>query len=123
MGNCCPCLGGNDGDGTTGRTSGGKNAFQVEGHRLGTAGEAAFGSGSAPASMPIQRGDEVPEPAYDPNLDDEQRAKIRADRAAAAEARLKKQGGNPGKKKKKKATNDAPLRGPNSKPLMTWTAN
>lgn len=56
---------------------------------------------------------------YDSNLTDEERAKIRADRAAAAEARLKKQGGLPKKPKKK---SDAPLTGPNSQPVMRWTA-
>jgi hypothetical protein len=63
--------------------------------------------------------DEIPEPICDPTLTDEERNKIRADRAAAAEARAKKQGGTP---KKKKATNNKPLVGPNSKNLMTWTA-
>ena len=55
----------------------------------------------------------------DQNLTDEERARIRADRAAAAEARLKKQGGAP--KKKKTGGSDAPLQGPHSKPAMTWT--
>jgi len=63
---------------------------------------------------------DIPEPVLDQNMTDEERAKIRADRAAAAEARLKKHGG--GAPKKKKVSSDAPLRGPNSKPTMTWTA-
>jgi hypothetical protein len=58
-------------------------------------------------------------PAFDSNLSEEERTKIRADRAAAAEARLKKQGIKP--EKKKKPSSDDPLRGPNSKPAMTWT--
>jgi hypothetical protein len=57
------------------------------------------------------------EPVVDKNLTEDERAKIRADRAAAAEARLKKQGGLP---KKKKPTTSAPLTGPNSQPLMRW---
>jgi hypothetical protein len=48
-----------------------------------------------------------------------EREQQRAERVAAAEARLKKQGGKP---KKKKENKDAPLTGPNSKPLMTWSA-
>lgn len=68
----------------------------------------------------MNREDDVPEPVHDDNLTDEQRAQIRADRAAAAEARLKKQGG--GTKKKKKKASDTPLTGPNTKPLMQWTA-
>lgn len=63
--------------------------------------------------------DDIPDPVYNPNLDDEQRAKVRADRAAAAEARLKKKTGG---KKPKKATNSAPLVGPNSQPTMRWTS-
>jgi hypothetical protein len=67
------------------------------------------------------KGDEnIPEPVIDKNLTEEERAKIRADRAAAAEARLKKMGGA-GKKKKKPSSN-APLRGPNTPNTMTWTA-
>ena len=63
--------------------------------------------------------DDIPDPVYDFNLSDEQRAKLRADRAAAAEARLKKQTGG---KKPKKTEAPAPLKGPNSEPLMRWTA-
>jgi hypothetical protein len=56
----------------------------------------------------------------DANLTDEERAKIRADRAAAAEARLLKQGG--ATVKKKKTGSATPLTGPNSQPAMRWTA-
>ena len=65
--------------------------------------------------------EQIPEPApsHDPSLTDEGRAKIRADRAAAAEARLKKTGGPPKQKKKYK---DAPLTGPNTQPAMRWTS-
>lgn len=60
-----------------------------------------------------------PEPVYDKNLTDAEREKIRADRAAAAEARLKKQGAGA---KKKPAKSSAPLTGPNTQPAMRWTA-
>ena len=75
---------------------------------------------AAPASNTMDRQqDDIPDPVYNPNLNDEQRAKIRADRAAAAEARLKKQaGGN----KPKKKTDAPPLVGPNSQPTMRWNA-
>jgi len=91
----------------------------LQGHRLGTAHETGYQNSAASAS-PMQRDENIPEPVLDKNLTEEERAKIRADRAAAAEARLKKQGGAP--PKKKKTSSDAPLRGPNSKPTMTWTA-
>lgn len=91
----------------------------LQGHRLGTADEAAR-LATAPASDAMDRQDDIPDPVYNSNLNDEQRAKIRADRAAAAEARLNKHGGG-GKKPKKTASNDAPLVGPNSQPLMRWT--
>ena len=61
---------------------------------------------------------EAPEPTYqNPNLTDSDRDRIRADRAAAAEARLKKQ--NLGVKKPKKK-DIPPLRGPNTEPAMRW---
>jgi hypothetical protein len=64
---------------------------------------------------------DLPKPIVDSNLTDVDREKIRADRAAAAEARLKKQA-LPKPKKKTTAGSDAPLRGPGSRPAMTWTA-
>lgn len=67
----------------------------------------------------MNRHDDIPDPVYNPDLNDEQRAKIRADRAAAAEARLKKQTGGT---KPKKTSNAAPLVGPNSQPTMRWTS-
>jgi hypothetical protein len=67
--------------------------------------------------MAMKREDDIPEPVHDKNLSDDERAKIRADRAAAAEARLKKQGGP---SKKKKAAASTPLTGPNAQPLMRW---
>lgn len=75
---------------------------------------------SAPRSNVMARQDEekVPEPVHNDNLTEQQRAQIRADRAAAAEARLKKQTGG----KKPKKTSAPPLQGPNSEPLMRWSA-
>lgn len=87
---------------------------------MGTANETSTDYQNYAASAPMQRDDNIPEPVHDKNLTDEERAKIRADRAAAAEARLKQQGGEA--PKKKKVSSDAPLRGPNSRPTMTWTA-
>jgi hypothetical protein len=89
-----------------------------QGHRLGTAEETKFQNSAA--SNSAVRDDTVPKPVVDANLTDEERERIRNDRAAAAEARLKKMGG--ATKPKKKPSSDAPLRGPNSKPTMTWTA-
>jgi hypothetical protein len=65
---------------------------------------------------------DLPKPIVDENLTDAEREKIRADRAAAAELRLKKQNGS-SKPKKTTAvhTTNAPLRGPNTKPTMTWS--
>lgn len=107
MGNCC-----GGGESTTS-----PGAFQGTGHRLGSANEespkVATGSGAS------RNQDNVPKPINDPSLTAHDREKQRAERIAAAEARQKKQGGPP---KKKKEKSDAPLTGPNSKPLMRWTA-
>jgi hypothetical protein len=89
----------------------------LQGHRLGTANE-NFARPSSGVSN--AQSTELPQPILDSNLTDADREKIRADRAAAAEARLKKQALP--KSKKKATANDAPLRGPNSTPTMTWTA-
>jgi hypothetical protein len=66
---------------------------------------------------------DLPKPIVDENLTDAEREKIRADRAAAAELRLKKQKGSSKPKKTTTAidTTNAPLRGPNTKPTMTWS--
>lgn len=64
--------------------------------------------------------DETPATVIDENMTPKERNQIRAERAAAAEARIKAQGGNP--KAKKKDTSGQPLRGPNTKNTMTWTA-
>lgn len=85
-----------------------------QGQRLGTTSEQS--NLVPPSRAAIQRDENIPEPILDPNLTDEQREEARKARLAAVEARLKKQGGPP----KKKPTNNAPLKGPNSEPLMRW---
>ena len=51
-------------------------------------------------------------------MTDEEREKIRAERAAAAEKRAKATGGQ--QKKKKKVDRSESLRGPNSRNTMNW---
>ena len=65
---------------------------------------------------------EIPTPRVDPALSDPERFQQRDARLAAAEQRMKQN--NPTSTKKKKKTNNtaAPLKGPNSKPLMRWTS-
>lgn len=97
-------------------------AFQGEGHRLGTTTEEGnsrtTGAGSADnRNRSEETTTSTPSP-LDPNLTDEERANLRANRAAAAEARLKKQQVGKGKSK----TRSKPLRDDNSAPLMRWTA-
>lgn len=123
MGNCCPrktdeiqaLNGGNDH-----RQHPTPPVFQGEGHRLGSAHDnnAANRVHSNNATNNNNKHD-MPQPIIDTNLTDADRERIRADRAAAAEARLKKQG-LPKPIKKEKIDPNAPLRGPNSKPTMTW---
>uniref|UniRef100_A0A7S2Y7H7 Uncharacterized protein n=1 Tax=Entomoneis paludosa TaxID=265537 RepID=A0A7S2Y7H7_9STRA len=120
MGNCCPSPSEEQQELTSGGRSGA--AFQGEGHRLGTAGE-TYQNQTTPAQGQVMKDRNTEDdttPVVDPNVTEDERAKIRADRAAAAEARLKKQGGAP--PKKKKVSSDAPLRGPNSQPTMRWNA-
>lgn len=96
-----------------------KNAFSGQGHRLGTAEETAYGAG-VPNSMRGGSVQTVPKPIVDSNLNDNDRAMIRAERAKAAEERAKKAGHKP--QKKKKVDPSEPLRGPNSVNMMRWTS-
>ena len=90
-----------------------------QGHRLGSADEARLTAPTRNTAM--AREEEIPQPVYDPNLTAADRAKQREHQLAAAEARMKAT--QPNKKKKKPAdSNAAPLRGPNSEPLMRWTS-
>ena len=66
--------------------------------------------------------DNVPAPTYDPNLNAQERAELRAARAAAAEQRMK-QAGISQPKKKPKPSSSEPLRGPNSQNMMRWTSS
>eukprot|EP00980_Cylindrotheca_fusiformis_P014204 scaffold3736_cov103-Cylindrotheca_fusiformis.AAC.6 len=107
MGNCC--------GGGESRSPG---AFQGTGHRLGAANEVSTNVSNGPGGKKYQ--DDVPKPRSDPNLSDEDRARQRAERIAAAEARQSKNKVTVSMAKKSKS--DTPLTGPNSKPLMRWTA-
>ncbi|GMH64581.1 hypothetical protein TL16_g09679 [Triparma laevis f. inornata] len=92
----------------------GTKAFSGQGHALGSTNtpSSSYGTGGrAP--------ERLPDPIVNPNLAQSDRDRIRAERAAAAEQRLKNAGGEVKKKKKKKDTGD--LRGPNSEPLMRWS--
>ena len=92
-------------------------AFGGDGQRLGTADEERGRRAAAAAEKRF-----TDQPIYtDANLTDEERAKIRAERLAAVEARMTKQE-KQAMKQKKKPTNDEPLRGPNSQNTMRWTA-
>ena len=89
--------------------------FLAQGRRLGSAGD-------QPPARPATnvKYEDDPKPIIDKNLTVEEREKIRGERAAAAEARAKKnQIGR--KRKKSKIDPLAPLRGPNSKNAMNWT--
>jgi len=97
------------------------DTFAGEGRRLGTAQErqtAAVDTQINTEEIP----NTIPPVQYDPNLTEDDRERIRAERAAAAEARLKKQTGGVTAKQKKSTTETQPLKGPNSEPLMRWTA-
>ena len=68
--------------------------------------------------------DDIPKPRVDPTLTDSDRIRQRDERLAAVEQRMKQnnnQQSNEQKKKKKQDTG-APLKGPNSEPLMRWNA-
>ena len=96
-----------------------KRKFSGEGHRLGTATEDADAR-TARALAAEQREIAAHEPYTDSKLTDEERAKLREERLAAAEARMTKEEKRQMGQKKKKS--DAPLRGPNSQNKMRWTA-
>ncbi|KAL7436870.1 hypothetical protein ACHAXM_005351 [Skeletonema potamos] len=106
-----------------------RSKFEGEGHRLGTADEAARGAttksgGGATKNQTQQQQQQQQqfEPYTDKRLTDEERAKIREERLAAAEARLSKEAKKEMKTKKKKPSSDEPLRGPNSQNALRWTA-
>ena len=93
-----------------------------KGHRLGTANEIENRTYNNNNINDYDNNKhDIPKPIIDENLTDTDREKIRADRAAAAEARLKKQGLPIKPKKTPPVDPNAPLRGPNSKSTMTWS--
>ncbi len=91
-----------------------------EGHRLGTADELRRAKVVRAAEDNFTT-DQTPTPYTDATITEEERAKIREQRLAAAEGRLTKEERN-AIKKKKTTQNDTPLRGPNSQNTMRWTA-
>ena len=97
-----------------------KRQFSGEGHRLGTASEAADARTAAAAAAAKRAEPATYEPYTDDNLTDEQRARLREERLVAVEARMTKEEKKQMKQKKQKS--DGPLRGPNSQNTMTWTA-
>ncbi len=96
-----------------------KRKFEGEGHRLGTASEAARGATAANSTTQTPQ---QFQPYTDKLLTDQDRARIREERLAAAEARLSKDTKKEMTTKKKKPSSDEPLRGPNSQNTMRWTA-
>ena len=99
-----------------------KRKFQGEGHRLGTADEAARGGGTSKQTAGATPSPQQFEPYTDNLLSDDDRARIREERLAAAEGRLSKEAKKEMKTKKKKPSSDEPLRGPNSQNTLRWTA-
>ncbi|KAL7493468.1 hypothetical protein ACHAWT_002464 [Skeletonema menzelii] len=100
-----------------------KRKFQGEGHRLGTADEAARGATSS--KQTTGSAGETPQqfqPYSDKLLTDDDRARIREERLAAVEGRLSKEAKKEMNTKKKKPSSDEPLRGPNSQNTLRWTA-
>mmetsp|Transcript_13792 Transcript_13792/g.29964 ORF Transcript_13792/g.29964 Transcript_13792/m.29964 type:complete len:112 (+) Transcript_13792:14-349(+) len=97
------------------------SAFGGDGHRLGTADEQRASREALAAAAERRYSDRPHEPSHDENLTDEERAKIREERLAAVEGRMTKQE-KKAMRQKKKSTSDEPLRGPNSKNSMRWTA-
>lgn len=90
-----------------------------KGHRLGTASDNANRTHNSNNNSTNNH--DIPKPIIDENLTEADREKIRADRAAAAETRLKKLGLRIKPKKTPPVDANAPLRGPNSKATMTWS--
>ncbi|KAL7508865.1 hypothetical protein ACHAXN_005936 [Cyclotella atomus] len=96
-----------------------RKQFTGEGHRLGTAADDQDAR-NARAAAAERRAEPMHEPYTDATLNDGERARLREERLAAAEARMSKEEKKQMNQKKKKS--DAPLRGPNSQNTMRWTA-
>jgi len=93
-------------------------AFQGTGNRLGSANDPPPHSATASAGSPNHDVD-LPAKRVDPSLTTSERERQRVARLAAAEKRQKASGVST---KKKKTTQNQPLRGPNTEPLMRWNA-
>mmetsp|Transcript_28111 Transcript_28111/g.34721 ORF Transcript_28111/g.34721 Transcript_28111/m.34721 type:complete len:96 (-) Transcript_28111:468-755(-) len=89
----------------------GKESYE-EGIRPGTVNKGRI-------STNHKKEEEIHQPYIDKNIDDTTRERLRAEREAAALARMKKN--QIGKVTKKKTSSSSPLRGPNTKNIMTWT--
>ena len=96
--------------------------FAGQGHRLGTASDERDARAAQTAAAKQRLAvEQTHEPYTDIKLSEEERAKIRAERSAAAEARMTKEEKRH-MKQKKKDTSDEPLRGPNTQNTMRWTS-
>ncbi|KAG7363932.1 hypothetical protein IV203_037134 [Nitzschia inconspicua] len=102
-------------------------AFQGMGHRLGSANEVPTTETVSKQQTPSAQETKMlssptsavlePPVNTDPTLSDSERQRQREARLAAIEKRLQTK-----PSKKKKPPTSAPLRGPNSEPLMRWQA-
>lgn len=94
------------------------NVWYTQGNRLGSANDpspyyTAANSGAKKSKV------DLPAKRVDPSLSESERDRQREARLAAAEKRQKASGVST---KKKKQNQSQPLRGPNTEPLMRWTA-
>ena len=109
--------------------------MKIQGNRLGSAYEEeghVNNNSNNENSKNVQKknsnkdNDDIPRPRVDPTLTDSDRIRQRDERLAAVEQRMEQNNNNPQsnkqKKKKKKQDTGAPLKGPNSEPLMRWNA-
>ena len=107
--------------------------MQIQGNRLGSAYEEegyADNSNNGDSKNKqreknCKKDNGIPKPRVDPTLTDSDRIRQRDERLAAVEQRMEQNNNNPQsnkQKKKKKQDTGAPLKGPNSEPLMRWNA-
>ena len=92
------------------------SSFGGDGHRLGTADEAARDAATDKQYSDNQQ--TPPGPYTDDMLTDEERANIREEILAAVEGHMTKQDKKAMKQKKKPTGGNEPLRGPNSQNTM-----
>ena len=114
--------------------------MKIQGNRLGSAYEEEGGhvnnnnsnnnndndnSKNKTKKKNCNKDNDIPRRRVDPTLTDSDRIRQRDERLAAVEQRMKQNNNNPQsnkQKKKKKQDTGAPLKGPNSEPLMRWNA-